>query len=104
MNALVTLDGSAAPLFEADVNTDTIAPLYRESKGGAAKAGERTQDETRAQSLPQPPLRRCRQRAAVHPEPAAISQRAISDRRPDFACGSSRETAATMLAPSASAA
>jgi 3-isopropylmalate/(R)-2-methylmalate dehydratase small subunit len=98
MNALVTLDGSAAPLFEADVNTDTIAPLYRESKGGAAKAGERTQDEL-AHNL----FRNRRFDDAGNELPFILNQRPFRNAQfliggPNFACGSSRETAATMLA------
>jgi 3-isopropylmalate/(R)-2-methylmalate dehydratase small subunit len=96
VSALIALEGPAAPLLEPDVNTDSIAPLYR-GAGGAAKPGERTQvelarnlfanrrfDVTGSETdfvLNRPPFRQAK----------------FLIGGPNFACGSSRETAATML-------
>lgn len=98
MSALTTLRGPAAPLLEADVNTDTIAPLYRVD-GGAAKSGVRTPAELAAN------LFAGRRYHADGSERAdfVLHQPAFRNARfliagPNFACGSSRETAATMLA------
>ncbi len=98
MAALIHLRGPAAPLLLQDINTDTIAPLVRGASGGMQPAGVRTQEELAqrlfgpwrygadGQELPsfilnQPPFRQARFLLAG----------------PNFACGSSRETAATML-------
>ncbi|QJW85513.1 3-isopropylmalate dehydratase small subunit [Ramlibacter terrae] len=97
MNALTTLTGPAAALLKADINTDTIAPLVR-GQAGPQPAGIRTDEELAARLfgprrylpdgsndpsfvLNQPPFDRARFPVAG----------------PNFACGSSRETAATML-------
>jgi 3-isopropylmalate/(R)-2-methylmalate dehydratase small subunit len=97
MSALTTLRGPAAPLLEADVNTDSIAPLYREH-GGAAKSGVRTPAELAANLFAG---------RRYHPDGSeradfVLNQPAFRHARfliagPNFACGSSRETAATML-------
>jgi 3-isopropylmalate/(R)-2-methylmalate dehydratase small subunit len=97
MTALRTLTGPAAPLLQADINTDTIAPLVR-GHGGPQPAGFRSQAELARRLfgpwrygadgtenpdfvLNRPPFRQARFLLAG----------------PNFACGSSRETAATML-------
>jgi len=97
MNALVTLDGPAAALLQADINTDTIAPLVR-GQAGPQPAGIRSDAEL-AQRLFGPR----RYRADGTPDPAFVLNQPPFDRArfliagPNFACGSSRETAATML-------
>jgi 3-isopropylmalate/(R)-2-methylmalate dehydratase small subunit len=97
MNALVTLRGPAAPLLEADINTDTIAPLVR-AASGQQPAGIRSEAEL-AQRLFGPR----RYLADGSPNPEFVLNRPPFDRArflvagPNFACGSSRETAATML-------
>jgi 3-isopropylmalate/(R)-2-methylmalate dehydratase small subunit len=97
MSALTTLTGPAAPLLEADVNTDTIAPLYREN-GGAAKSGVRTQAELAGNLFAG---RRYNADGSERPD-FILNQPLFRNARfliagPNFACGSSRETAATML-------
>ncbi|MCJ0765888.1 3-isopropylmalate dehydratase small subunit [Variovorax terrae] len=97
MTALVTLSGAAAPLFQPDINTDTIAPLVR-SAGGAQPVGLRSQAEL-AQRLFGP----WRYQADGRENPDfVLNQAPYRQARfliggPNFACGSSRETAATML-------
>jgi 3-isopropylmalate/(R)-2-methylmalate dehydratase small subunit len=98
MAALVHLTGAAAPMLQQDINTDTIAPLVRGASGGVQPQGVRTQEELAQRLfgpwrydadgnevpgfvLNQPPFRQARFLVAG----------------PNFACGSSRETAATML-------
>lgn len=98
MAALTQLSGPAAPMLRQDINTDTIAPLVRGANGGMQPAGVRTQAELAQRLfgpwrygqdgqelsdfiLNQPPFRQARFLVAG----------------PNFACGSSRETAATML-------
>ena len=97
MSALVTLEGPAAPLLEADVNTDSIAPLYREA-GGAAKAGERTQDELAQNLFANRRFDRDGNETDFVLNRPAFRHAAFLIGGPNFACGSSRETAATMLA------
>jgi 3-isopropylmalate/(R)-2-methylmalate dehydratase small subunit len=97
MSALVKLEGRAAPLLEPDVNTDSIAPLYREPGGGAAKAGERTQAE-----LSRNLFANRRFTSDGTETDFVLNQPPFRDAKfliggPNFACGSSRETAATML-------
>lgn len=97
MNALVTLDGPAAALLQADINTDIIAPLVR-GQAGPQPAGIRSDTEL-AQRLFGP----WRYRADGTPDPDFVLNQPPFDRArflvagPNFACGSSRETAATML-------
>lgn len=96
-DALVRLQGPAAALPMAHINTDTIAPLVR-GASGAQPAGIRPQAEL-AQRLFGP----WRYRADGTPDPGFVLNRPPFDRAsfliagPNFACGSSRETAATML-------
>lgn len=97
MTALVTLTGPAAPLLQADINTDTIAPLVR-GNAGPQPAGIRSQEEL-AQRL-FGPLRYLPDGAEnpefiLNREPFRHAPFLIAG--PNFACGSSRETAATML-------
>ncbi|MDB5946281.1 MAG: leuD [Ramlibacter sp.] len=97
MSALVTLTGPAAPLMRSDVSTDTIAPMAG-NLGGTESATIPTQAELARRLfapwrylpdgaenpdfvLNQPPFRHA---------PFLIAGR-------NFACGSSRETAAQML-------
>jgi 3-isopropylmalate/(R)-2-methylmalate dehydratase small subunit len=97
MNALTTLEGRAAALLKADINTDTIAPLVR-GLAGPQPAGIRSDGEL-AQRLFGP----WRYRSDGSPDPDFVLNRPPFDRArfllagPNFACGSSRETAATML-------
>ena len=97
MSALTTLRGSAAPLLRADINTDTIAPLVR-GMAGPQPAGIRSPEEL-AQRLFGP--WRYLTDGTESPE-FVLNQPAFRHARfliagPNFACGSSRETAATML-------
>jgi len=97
MSALATLSGSAAALLRADINTDTIAPLVR-GQAGPQPAGIRSDAEL-AQRLFGP----WRYRADGTPDPEFVLNQPPFDQArfllagPNFACGSSRETAATML-------
>ena len=97
MSALITLEGPAAPLLQADINTDSIAPMTFGTEGtypvgipSQADLARRLfgrwrylQDgqENADFILNQPPFRHA---------PFLLAG-------PNFACGSSRETAATML-------
>jgi 3-isopropylmalate/(R)-2-methylmalate dehydratase small subunit len=97
MNALTTLSGPAAALLEADINTDTIAPLVR-GIAGPQPAGIRSEAEL-AQRLFGP--RRYLPDGRKNPD-FVLNQPPFDQARflvagPNFACGSSRETAATML-------
>jgi 3-isopropylmalate/(R)-2-methylmalate dehydratase small subunit len=98
VSALTTLRGPAAPLFEADIDTDAIAPMARDPVTGVAPAGIRSQEEL-ARRL----FGRRRWRPDGSAEPAFVLNRPPFDRARflvagrNFACGSSRETAATML-------
>lgn len=97
MSGLVTLTGPAATLLQADINTDTIAPLVRGGTG-QQPAGIRSEAEL-AQRLFGP----WRYRPDGTDNPDFVLNQAPFDRArflfagPNFACGSSRETAATML-------
>ena len=97
MAALTTLSGPAACLMAADINTDIIAPLVR-SQGGPQPAGIRSQEEL-AQRLFGP----WRYQEDGREKPDFVLNRAPFRQArfliagPNFACGSSRETAATML-------
>jgi 3-isopropylmalate/(R)-2-methylmalate dehydratase small subunit len=98
MSALITLRGSAAPLFEADIDTDAIAPMARDPATGVAPAGVRSQEEL-ARRL----FGRRRWKGDGSADTSFVLNRApFDDARfliagRNFACGSSRETAATML-------
>ncbi len=97
MTALITLQGTAAALMKSDINTDTIAPLVRAGQG-LQPAGIRSSFElaqrlfgpwryqSNGQEIPEFVLNR---------EPFRESKFLIAGE--NFACGSSRETAATML-------
>lgn len=97
MTALATLSGSAAPLLKADINTDTIAPLVR-GQAGPQPAGIRSQAEL-AQRLFGPwrylPDGSENPQFVLNQPPFRQARFLIAG--PNFACGSSRETAATML-------
>ncbi len=97
VSALVTLRGPAAPLRRPDINTDTIAPLVR-AAGGMQPVGLRSRDEL-AQRLFGP--WRYQADGSENPD-FVLNQTPFRSARfliggPNFACGSSRETAATML-------
>ena len=97
MPGLVTLTGPAAALLQADINTDTIAPLVR-GHSGPQPAGIRSEAEL-AQRL-FGPLRYLPD-GQENPEfvlnQPPFRQASFLIAGPNFACGSSRETAATML-------
>jgi 3-isopropylmalate/(R)-2-methylmalate dehydratase small subunit len=98
MSALITLEGPAAPLLEPDVNTDSIAPLYREPGGGAAKAGERTPAELARNLFANRRFDSSGKETDFVLNQPLFRQAKFLIGGPNFACGSSRETAATMLA------
>jgi 3-isopropylmalate/(R)-2-methylmalate dehydratase small subunit len=97
MSALVTLNGIAASLLLSDINTDTIAPLVR-SNQGLQPAGIRSTAElaqrlfgpwrytSDGQEIPD---------FVLNKTPFRQAKFLIAG--DNFACGSSRETAATML-------
>ena len=97
MSALLTLNGIAASLLLSDINTDTIAPLVR-SNQGLQPAGIRSTSEL-AQRLFGP----WRYTTDGHENPDFVlnktpfRQAKFLIAGDNFACGSSRETAATML-------
>ncbi len=97
MTALVTLQGVAASLMKSDINTDTIAPLVRAGQG-LQPAGIRSSSEL-AQRLFGP----WRYAADGQENPDfVLNQKPFREAKfliagDNFACGSSRETAATML-------
>lgn len=97
MEALRHLTGPAAALPQADINTDTIAPLVRGGTG-VQPAGIRSQEELAARLFGP-----WRYRADGSEEPGFVLNREPFRQArfvvagPNFACGSSRETAATML-------
>ena len=97
MTALVTLNGNAASLLLSDINTDTIAPLVR-SNQGLQPAGIRSNTEL-AQRLFGP--WRYTSDGQENPEfvlnKPPFRQAKFLIAGENFACGSSRETAATML-------
>ena len=97
MPGLVTLTGPAAPLLQADINTDTIAPLVR-GNAGPQPAGIRSESEL-AQRLFGPlrylPTGQENPDFVLNQPP--FRQAVFLIAGPNFACGSSRETAATML-------
>ena len=97
MTALVTLNGNAASLLLSDINTDTIAPLVR-SNQGLQPAGIRSNTEL-AQRLFGP--WRYTSDGQENPEfvlnKLPFRQAKFLIAGENFACGSSRETAATML-------
>jgi 3-isopropylmalate/(R)-2-methylmalate dehydratase small subunit len=97
MSALLTLNGIAASLLLSDINTDTIAPLVR-SNQGLQPAGIRSTSElaqrlfgpwryaSDGQEIPD---------FVLNKTPFRQAKFLIAG--DNFACGSSRETAATML-------
>jgi 3-isopropylmalate/(R)-2-methylmalate dehydratase small subunit len=97
MTALVTLKGFAASLMKSDINTDTIAPLVRAGQG-LQPAGIRSASEL-AQRLFGP----WRYAADGQENPDFVLNKTPFREAKfllagdNFACGSSRETAATML-------
>lgn len=97
MNALNRMSGPAAALLRADINTDTIAPLVR-GQAGPQPAGIRSEEEL-ARRLFGP----WRYLPDGTINPAFVLNQPPYDKArflvagPNFACGSSRETAATML-------
>jgi 3-isopropylmalate/(R)-2-methylmalate dehydratase small subunit len=97
MDPLRQLSGHAAALPAADINTDTIAPLVR-GGSGVQPAGIRPQHELAARLFGP-----WRYRADGSEEPGFVLNREPFRRAsflvagPNFACGSSRETAATMI-------
>jgi 3-isopropylmalate/(R)-2-methylmalate dehydratase small subunit len=97
MEALRQLTGPAAALPQADINTDTIAPLVRGGTG-PQPAGIRPQEELAARLFGP-----WRYRADGSENPVFVLNREPFRQArflvagPNFACGSSRETAATML-------
>lgn len=97
MQALQQLTGPAAALPMADINTDTIAPLVRGGTG-LQPSGVRPPDELAARLFG--PWR-YREDGSENPlfvlnrEPFRHARFLVAG--PNFACGSSRETAATML-------
>jgi 3-isopropylmalate/(R)-2-methylmalate dehydratase small subunit len=97
MSALVTLSGAAAVMLAPDINTDVIAPLVR-GGNGAQPAGIRPAEEL-AQRLfgPWRYLPDGRENPDFVLNRAPFRQARFLIAGPNFACGSSRETAATML-------
>jgi len=97
MRGLVTLTGPAAALLQPDINTDTIAPLVR-GQAGPQPAGIRSEAEL-AQRLFGPwrylPTGQENPDFVLNQPPFRRATFLIAG--PNFACGSSRETAATML-------
>lgn len=97
MSALVTLHGPAAPLLQPDINTDSIAPMTF-GKEGSYPVGIPSQAQL-ARRL----FGRWRYLPDGSENPAFILNQTLFHRAPfllagpNFACGSSRETAATML-------
>jgi 3-isopropylmalate/(R)-2-methylmalate dehydratase small subunit len=97
MSALIELRGTAAAMLTPNINTDTIAPLVR-SGSGPQPAGIRSEAEL-AQRLFGP----WRYEADGSEKPDFVLNRPpFREARfviggPNFACGSSRETAVTML-------
>lgn len=97
MTPLVELRGPAAALFQPDINTDLIAPLVRRADG-QQPVGLRSREELaarlfgpwryRADGSEQPGF-------VLNREPFRHARFLVAG--PNFACGSSRETAATML-------
>jgi 3-isopropylmalate/(R)-2-methylmalate dehydratase small subunit len=97
MSALVRVTGPAAPMLQPDINTDTIAPMVL-GAGGSYPSHVRTQQEL-AQRL----FGNWRYLPDGAENPDFILNREPFRHAPiliagrNFACGSSRETAATML-------
>lgn len=97
MRALIELRGPAAALMQPDINTDIIAPLVRRADG-QQPVGLRSREEL-SQRLFGP----WRYRSDGSENPDFVLNRAPFRHArflvggPNFACGSSRETAATML-------
>lgn len=97
MSALIELCGPAAALMQPDINTDIIAPLVRRSDG-QQPVGLRSRDEL-AQRLFGPwrylPDGQANPDFVLNREPFRQARFLVAGS--NFACGSSRETAATML-------
>lgn len=98
MNALTTLIGPAAPLLIANINTDTIAPMYTPATAGQPQSLAMTHDDLarylfanwrydkQDRELPDFVLNRVPFRSAK-----------FMIGGPNFGCGSSRDTAPRML-------
>ena len=100
MAALTTLVGPAATLLKPDINTDTIAPTHRRrSKTGGPLVGSGDGQADLADAL----FGTWRYDEAGNENADFVLNRAPFRQAkfllagPNFACGSSRETAATML-------
>ncbi len=97
MKPLDELRGPAASLHQANINTDIIAPLARRADG-QQPVGLRSRDELAARLFG--PWR-YRPDGSENPDfvlnRAPFRQARFLIAGPNFACGSSRETAATML-------
>ena len=97
MTPLIELTGPAAALHRPDINTDIIAPLVR-GKDGQQPVGLRSQNELAARLFgPWRYLSDGREDPTfvLNRQPFRNAKFLIAG--PNFACGSSRETAATML-------
>jgi len=97
MSALITLEGIAAPLMLSSINTDVIAPLDRLANG-AQRASPPTHDELARRLFG--PWRYSAD--GVERDDFVLNRGAFRTARfliagANFACGSSRETAARML-------
>jgi 3-isopropylmalate/(R)-2-methylmalate dehydratase small subunit len=97
VTALVTLKGIAASLMLSDINTDTIAPLVRAGQG-LQPAGIRSSSEL-AQRLfgPWRYAEDGQENADFVLNKTPFREAKFLIAGDNFACGSSRETAATML-------
>ena len=97
MSALVRLTGPAAPMLQPDINTDSIAPMAL-AAGGSYPSHVRSKEELALRLFAH---WRYRDDGGENPdfilnkEPFRHAPILIAG--PNFACGSSRETAAQML-------
>lgn len=97
MTPLIDLRGPAAALYRANINTDIIAPLVR-SADGQQPVGLRSKDELAARLFGPWRYRADGSELADFVlNQAPFRQARFFIAGANFACGSSRETAATML-------